>query len=545
MAAPGIARETLRELRQELPSQLPEYLKAQRWFGGKARPIRGTEIVDVIPVQSDACDAFVLLVQVNYESGPGETYVLPLISLPDSANSPSANPPALKLRAQKRGAPGILQNALADAQFLSALLDAIARGSSFQGVMGEIRTSRTSSFEKLCPGSCQSLTPRSVKAEQSNSSIIYGESLILKFFRRAEEGINPDLEIGQFLTERAHFRNIPSVAGSIEYRTNDGREFTMGVLQGFVRNQGDAWTYTMESVAHFYDCVSKRSKSGKLPQSREPDPVTSLPLSSQQALPAIAWELLGHYTDHARLLGQRTAELHLALASDSSDPAFAPEPHTVFFQHAAERRARVLTESCLELLNGKLGALPEDADGFAQQVLSSERQILHELHSALTGPAESCRTRIHGDYHLGQVLYTGSDFVIIDFEGEPARPIEERRKKKSPLQDVAGMLRSFHYAAHAGLRSLKNESTAASGVHSHLLLDWAENWSAWIGRQFLGQYLDTSNGACYLPTDPRELQNFLRLHLLEKAIYELAYELNNRPDWIEIPLIGITKLLMS
>jgi maltose alpha-D-glucosyltransferase / alpha-amylase len=537
MAAPGIARETFRELRHELPPQLPEYLKAQRWFGGKARPIRGTEIVDVIPVQSGSCDAFVLLVQVNYESGPSETYVLPVISAPDSVTPSPANSPTLNLRGRKRGGPGILQNALADIQFLSVLLDAIARGSLFRGLMGEIRASRTSAFEKLCPGSCRSLTPRPVKTEQSNSSIIYGESLILKFFRRAEEGINPDLEIGEFLTKHAHFQNIPPVAGSVEYRTNDGRQFTLGMLQGFVRNRGDAWGYTMKSLAPFYTSVSKRSKS--------PEPVTSLLLSNQQELPAIAVELFGSYLDRARLLGQRTAEMHRALASDSSNPAFAPEPYTVFSQRSAERRARALTESSLTLLNGKLGGLSEDVGGFAQQVLSSERMILHELHSALTGPAESCRTRIHGDYHLGQVLYTGSDFVIIDFEGEPARPMEDRRKKQSPLQDVAGMLRSFHYAAHAGLRSLKSECPDRPAADGNLLVAWAECWSSCVGRQFLRQYLETSNGACYLPDDPRELHDLLRLHLLEKAIYELAYELNNRPDWVEIPLIGITKLLMS
>jgi maltose alpha-D-glucosyltransferase/alpha-amylase len=253
--------------------------------------------------------------------------------------------------------------------------------------------------------------------------------------------------------------------------------------------------------------------------------------------------MIGAYLHDARLLGRRTAEMHRALC-DSSDPAFAPEPHTIFAQHAAEQRARRLAESTLALLRDRLEQLPDRARKLALQVECGEREMLREFHSALTGPEQLCRIRIHGDYHLGQVLYTGSDFVIIDFEGEPARPIEERRIKLSPLQDVAGMLRSFHYAAHAALRAFHraHPEDVRDGATP---ADWAEAWSTWVGHEFLLQYLEISRGACYLPTNWSELDKLLRMHLLEKAVYELNYELNNRPDWVEIPLVGITKLLAS
>jgi maltose alpha-D-glucosyltransferase/alpha-amylase len=244
------------------------------------------------------------------------------------------------------------------------------------------------------------------------------------------------------------------------------------------------------------------------------------------------------------LLGKRTAELHLALSSGGDDPAFAAEPFTIGFQNSLEASFVELADQTLRLLRGRLASVPAEYRQKAAEIGARERRIIDRFRTALAEPMEAMRTRIHGDYHLGQVLYTGSDFVIIDFEGEPARPLAERRVKQSPLQDVAGMLRSFQYAAFAPLFA---PPTGASVSPSRIakMSSWAETWSRCAANRFLGQYYETSGGAPYLPTDSRARARLLETYLLAKAIYELGYELNNRPTWVGLPLEGISALLSS
>ena len=232
----------------------------------------------------------------------------------------------------------------------------------------------------------------------------------------------------------------------------------------------------------------------------------------------------------------------MALASDFGDEDFAPEPFETNFQRGFERSVQELTKRVFgQLRQGKDG-LPETVKSRAEEVLSSEQRIAERFHSALSNPIQAMRTRIHGDYHLGQVLYTGANFVIIDFEGEPARALEARRLKRSPLQDVAGMLRSFHYAAYAPL--LAGTGTVkmdASNVEN--LNRWASAWAAWVSDRFLTEYLKLAGKDVFLPPTRAEIMALLQIYVLEKAVYELGYELNNRPDWVAIPLKGISKAL--
>jgi maltose alpha-D-glucosyltransferase/alpha-amylase len=524
------------ELRMALPPLLPGYLTSQRWFGGKARHIRSVELIDAIPLGGTRFESFVLIARVEYTAGSGETYVLPVVCVPESALTMEPNLPVLKVPSQEL----VLRDALTDEEFLLALLEAVEHKLVFPGIGGEIHAAPTSALEVLCPDTANALKPKPIKAEQSNSSIVYGDCLILKFFRRIEEGINPDLEMGLFLTEKAHFPHIPPVAGSLEYRTRDGRQMTQGILQGFVPNQGDAWQYTLKTVSSFYQEVARLSEE---PARLSPTDSNSPPLD-QKEVPEIGQRWIGPYLEAVELLGKRTAELHLALASESADPAFAPEPHTDSFQRAFEGTVRELTDRVFGLLRQKITQLPRELRSKAEEVAGQEREILQRFRSALSGYIRAMRTRTHGDYHLGQVLCTGSDFVIIDFEGEPARSISERRIKRSPLQDVAGMLRSFHYAAFGPLLAPLGGTAAPKGGVSSLA-PWAESWNARIETCFLEKYIKTSAAACYLPPSRQELVTLLQLHLLEKAVYELGYELNNRPEWVAIPLAGISRLLMA
>jgi trehalose synthase-fused probable maltokinase len=539
MAAPGFGKDMFSNLKAELPAQLPAYLKGQRWFGAKAREVRATEVVDFVTLERDALHALVIVVKVEYEGGGTDLYSVPLVVTKDSdpKKDPGSNfkgepggPSALKVSGRGGGEAITLTDALKNEAFLSFLLDAIERGLVFTGEVGELVTSRTHALSMQETGAAGSLRPRAITAEQSNSSVAYGDRLILKFFRRLEEGVNPDLEMGGFLTEKAHYQHTPQLLGALEYRGARGLGMTQGILQGFVPNQGDAWQYTMKSISAFYNEVGKNSAEGDVGNSRNDT----------------ARALIAPFLESVGLLARRTAELHLALVSPAAaaEPDFAPEPFDDTFQRGFEDALLELTNRIFRQLRHAHDRLPENAKPKVERVLGSEPQIIERFHAALSKPIRAVRTRIHGDYHLGQVLYTGADFAIIDFEGEPARPLSQRRLKRSPLQDVAGMLRSFHYAAHAPLLASTGSVNVNDG-NREKLNGWAEVWSKWVSERFLDEYMKTARGAEFLPPSREEIMALLQLHVLEKAVYELGYELNNRPDWVAIPLEGISKSLES
>jgi maltose alpha-D-glucosyltransferase/alpha-amylase len=534
MADPGVGKEMLPGLRREaLAAQLPAFLMKQRWFGGKARKIRSAELTDIVPIQmQNASEAFLLMVRVTYADGNEESYAMPFLPTVNATLTREVAAASLHIQPEEGGAPLVLTDALNDAEFLNALLGLIQREANVAGEKGEIRALQTTAYSRLHASPAGVLHPKPVRAEQSNSSIIYGDKLILKFFRRIQEGINPDLEIGKFLTEKTSFAGVPPLAGSLEYHTRDGKHMVQGILQQFVPNEGDAWSYTLRCLAEFYGQAAKHSAD-----------VSARSSGGQQReelqIPEFARGTLDPYLAAAELLGQRTAEMHLALASEPRDPSFVPEPFTMEFQLSLEQSIRSLMDRVFGILRDKISSLPEDWRSKAAELADREQVIGSRFHGALSLPIHAMRTRIHGDYHLGQVLRTKSDFVIIDFEGEPARPIAERRAKRSPLQDVAGMLRSFHYAAFAPLLGENKMQTEDARKMSN----WAESWNVWVADRFLAKYFETAGSASYLPRSREEMQIILDLHLLEKAIYELGYELNNRPTWVGIPLQGISKLL--
>ena len=495
------------EVRQTILSQLPAFLAAQRWFGGKARQIVAVDIVDATAAGAGEPKTIVLTVTVQYREGASETYSIPIVSPPHS---------------------GALSDAFSRSEFLAELLDIIRQEREVPGENGRLQGFRAASFSELS-GSAERATPRVLTGEQSNSSAIYGQRLILKFFRRVEAGENPDLEIGRFLSDRARFPHVARIGGWIEQQPRHGNMTTQAILQEFIPNQGDAWRYAVRTLSAFYQ------KAGDAPQPF---------LSASQEPSEFAEESMAQLLAQIGLLGKRTAELHLALASDSGDPAFAPEPFTKEFQNRLATSFAELTSGTLRLLRQRLASVPIEYKDRAMEIAEREQDIVRVFRSALSAPIRATRTRIHGDYHLGQVLYTGTDFVIIDFEGEPARPLADRRVKQSPLQDVAGMLRSFHYAAFAPLLTPPTERAMTNQQFAELK-DWAETWNQCATDHFLAQYYETSAAAHYLPANSQAIDRLLELYLLAKAIYELGYELNNRPAWVGIPLEGIARLLSS
>jgi len=387
----------------------------------------------------------------------------------------------------------------------------------------------------------KNLPARVGSAEQSNTSILYGDQLILKLFRRLQPGENPDVEIGRFLTEIAHFPRIAPFMGELAITSAGGEKTTVAMLQGLVANHGDGWQWFLDQLSEFFASVA----STPAPEAQPPSF-----LSNHDPLPA-ALELAQSSLEAATLLGRRTAEMHLALATPTNDPAFAAEAFTSEDLARDAERIEAQIAAVLGTLRAKLSTLKDLVADDAALLLSHRLDLFARARAITTLSAAGQRIRIHGDYHLGQTLRTGGtgpeeepgDFVLIDFEGEPARLLAERRQKQSPLKDVAGMIRSLSYAAHSGLDQFLIAHPELSPADSDHLAGWAVFWQNSASSQFLRAYRETIAAHPALLPSAQESQALLSAYLLEKALYELLYELNNRPTWLRIPLAGILNLL--
>jgi maltose alpha-D-glucosyltransferase/alpha-amylase len=315
---------------------------------------------------------------------------------------------------------------------------------------------------------------------------------------------------------------------------------TLGVLQEFVQNECDAWTYTLDCLDRYFERVFTEESSVALEEI--PVPSTPLLLLAEEPVPALANDVVGPYLQSAELLGRRTAELHAALSSPPGDNGFSPEAFTPLYQRSIYQSMRGVVAGVFPLLRGALPRLPESTLGDAREVLELEGRALERLQSVLQREISGMRIRCHGDYHLGQLLYTGKDFVIIDFEGEPGRPLGQRRLKRSPLRDVAGILRSFHYAVYTALFD-QSARGLLQPERFPIAEAWAQLWYRYVGASFLRSYLRVMREYRVLPRNADETQILLDVFVLEKAIYELGYELNNRPDWVQVPLRGLLQEL--
>jgi len=511
-----------------------EYLPKQRWFAGKSRHIKTTTIRDWAPLHSPS--SAVALVEVQFDDGGSEVYLLPLaISYADTADELQRTSPNAIVAAIISGeGAGLLHDGVFDESTCQELLSFIENEREVKSRHGHIRGLRGEAFEALRGTLGASFSVRRGSAEQTNTSILYGDRFILKMLRRQEAGINPDAEIGRYLTEKAHFGQVPPFAGSMEYRPSaDGESSTLAMLQGFVANEGDGWKWTTEELDRYFETSAPLPFPEELGDGTQ-DPVE---LSERQPL-LLARDHVGIYLDSAIVLGRRTAELHLALASATDDPAFAPEPLTAGDLQTLLADLRQHAARVFDVLKARLPYLPDEVVEIAAAVLSRRTQILEHFEDLRPETFRTWRMRIHGDYHLGQVLKVKTDFVIIDFEGEPARSLPDRRAKQSPLKDVAGMLRSFSYAAYSSLIrfSARHPTDIAS------LVPWAQLWVRCVAAEFLRAYRETAQGAEFLPADSAEFRRILDVFLVDKALYEVLYELNARPLWVRIPLMGIISL---
>lgn len=516
----------LRRLEEEL---LPQYLRKCRWFGGKERNIRAIKISDIINPNNQNQSVKLLILAVSYSIGSSELYLLPISFIYSREDKGIARdfPESVISRLYINKREGFLYDAVYDPHLHRLLLEIIAKGKKIKNKDYTLVGKTGKKFKTILGKNSIDGPSHILKAEQSNTSILFEDTFFMKVFRRLEEGINPDIEITGYLTEHKDCQNIPTFAGCIESVHSSGEKIYLCMLQRFVPSEAIAWDYTQDHIKGFFDLVLSRMNDR----------------SDKGVIKNIRIERLidGLFLEMVDLLGQRTGEMHEKLSEGIDDPDFKPEPFSLLYQRSVYQSMGSQARFVFKLLKKQISKLPEAIQREAAPVLASEQEIMKRLKLILQTKYSAKKIRIHGDYHLGRVLFTGKDFVIIDFEGESAKALSERRLKRSALRDIAGMLRSFHYAVYSTLflhNSVREEDVA-------LLESAADFWYSKVSKVFVKSYVNTIGKAEFLPKTTKELEMLLQIYLLDKAIYELGYELNNRPDWILIPLKGIGQVLNS
>jgi len=510
----GMAEKLRAQFETEI---LPRFVAGQRWYAAKGEPVARVELADHAEWGGEAAPWWVGLVRVATPAAEPVVYFLPLsLAWEDGADERLRGmAPATFARARQQARVGVLADALADAAFCCAVVQAMGAGSELRCAEGTIRFSATGAFATLAAGAGD-LEVHPPGAQGSNTTVRLGERLFLKAYRRLRVGENPELEMGRYLTETVRFPNIVPLAGAIEYTAADGTSMTLALLQGYVENQGDGWSYTLDYLERFLDA------------NRAAPPT------------AAAADEHGGYAALMRTLGQRTAELHRALATPSDNPAFDPEPIEHSDLAAWIKQVHAEARQTFELLSERRAALDTAAQADAGALLERSKELLARIEAGVPAQVAARKTRYHGDYHLGQVLIARNDFVIIDLEGEPNRSLAERRAKHSPLKDIAGMLRSFNYAAHIALANVTAERPGDLAVLEPL----ARQWEQLARGAFIDAYTSTAVEAGLYPSWD-EMGGLLELLVLEKALYELRYELTSRPEWVRIPLLGLRALAAS
>jgi maltose alpha-D-glucosyltransferase/alpha-amylase len=532
---PSLANIWEESIRASIASILPRYLQTCRWFRSGNRRFRSLEITDVVPIQAQTYQ-FIFL-RAEYATGDPEIYLLPVgCATGDDLDALKARHTG-SLLAQIQ-APGekyaILFTATDNADFNTALLEAFARRKRFPGQHGTISAQRDKQFRKLWGGSHPDLTPVPQPIAELATSIRFGDRFVLKVLAKIEAGIHPGVEMGQVLS--AH---VAPFAGYMEYERATGEKTVLAMLHGFVPNQGNAWDKTLRELATSFGRMQTLD-------SREPELLAATPANIFDLTfaladpPAIAKELVGDYLDFSRLMGQRLAELHLKLASLTSDPAFAPEPFNDFYRQGLYHGFIGLTGRRLEFLRQRYAAMEPALREQAEKVLNRQPAILQKLSAIFEQRIPSQRTRFHGRAHLGHVLVgTDDDAVLFDFDGDPAQHISERRIKRCPLRDAASMLISFAYATQVATRTAGatdlDRTTAYSGK--------ARFWYAHVSSAFLRGYFQTAQEGSFMPKAVAQQQVLIDAYLMERALLDIRADMDARPEFAGVPFRIILHLL--
>ena len=524
-----------------LERALHSHLKTGPWFEGKAPSIASVKIQDAIPVRSSTGAAGFALLSVGFSGGDAETYALPYMFAAGEQSEriykSSPDVVFIELLQKNKDKAGILYDPTSERSFCQTLVELISQARRFKGSAGELVATRTRAFNRVLGG----VSPAEagafvVKAESRKTSILCGGQFTLRIFRRIAAGLQPDLEMFSFL-EKVSFPHVAELGGAIQYYKN-GEPMTLALMQSSVANEEDGWRHARDILGRYYERVLVQPPEVLAPLL----PRQALLQLTEAELPPPVHELVGIYLEVARLLGQRTAEFHLALASDAGDLNFAPEPFSALDQRSLYQSMRNLVDQAFQLVQANLKNFKEADRGEAQRLLQAKNKVLSRFQPLLGKRIVCQRIRVHGSYHLGKLLYTGKDFVIADFQGEPFRSVSERTVKRSGLRDIASMLRSLHYAAHSALLKQVDRGIARREDLPRLEA-WADLWYEWVAAAFVRSYLRVASRGTFLPKTKEELQVLLDAEVLETCVAELRYQLDNRLEWVRIPLRALLQFV--
>ncbi|MCF8198763.1 MAG: maltose alpha-D-glucosyltransferase [Sulfuritalea sp.] len=498
---------------------LAPYLSTKRWFAAKGHPITRIDLLEQSEWNSGDGSWLLTIIEVHCADIPTQIYFLPLaICWEEEASTDMLHSlaPWTLARVRQKGRTGLLYGAFGDDRFCRALVRGIGENLDVPFGKGRVEFRSSAIFNELASGI--EAPVRHPALEQSNTAVYFGDRLFLKGYRRLQPGTNPEVEVGRFLTEKSPYPRIVPVAGSVELQRANGQTLTLALLQSYVENQGMGWNFAVDYLERF--------------------------LSEQLAEPTLQSTEVGDSPHHyfltlMEVLGRRSAELHQAFSRPTGDTGFDPEPITADDLTAWSAQLHAEAVVTLDELESRRNDMPAEIRAAADQLLARRTALLDRTSPLALAGATASKMRYHGDYHLGQVLLVANDFIITDFEGEPARPMEERRKMHSPLRDVAGMLRSFSYVAAVAT----NHSTTERPADRHRLGPLVQHWESETGEAFLKGYRDSIHGCPAWPVEHGPGQRMIEFFVIEKALYELRYEMNNRPDWLAIPLFSLLRTL--
>ncbi|MBK7325922.1 MAG: maltose alpha-D-glucosyltransferase [Propionivibrio sp.] len=491
------------------------YLMSKRWFAAKGHKIERIKILEQDAWETTHGSWLLTIIEVHCAEIPPQLYFLPLAICWDEETSEERRAvlaPWTLAKVRQKERTGILYGAFGAEGFCRSLAEGIGENISLPLGKGRIEFRATPAFERLADGLAAPV--RHPALEQSNTAVYFGNQLFLKGYRRLQFGTNPEVEVGRYLTEHSPFPHVAPVAGSVEFQRADGQAMTLALLQGFTENQGDSWSFAVDYLERFLS---------------EPE------LASEEATP----DPHAYFLSLMELLGRRTGELHQAFGMSTGDTAFEQEPITPEDLSRWSIAVQADAVATLNELESRRTSLPENLHAACDHLAALRPVLLERVSPRALAGISAAKMRYHGDYHLGQVLRVEDDFVIIDFEGEPGRPMEERRQKHSPLRDVAGMLRSFSYAAAVATNRVTAERPADRSRTGPLV----KTWELQSSEAFLAGYRQAIKGCAAWPEEPGVAERLIKFFVIDKALYEMRYEMNNRPDWLAIPLFSLIRSL--
>ena len=509
---------------------LENYILKKRWYAGKSSTLKYIDVVDHGKLSSDKNTFYGVLIEINFSEAFFQDYFIPLSFIVEDKEKLETNTVIAQVTFQ--GEEGYLIDAIHIEDFRKLVFEKIMNYTVEQEEDSKVIFHRS---ETLKPSEYKS--SRFMGGEQSNTSIIYNDNYVMKFFRRIYTSKNPDYEISRFLTEKSDFKNTPAYVGSINLALDNGDTITLSLMQELLENDGDAWKYMLQELKSVYMNLEKK----KINVSRLPD----IPLYQRQPINSIPPEII----DFAGLniflkvskLALRTAEMHIALGSDMQDTAFTPTKYNGDYAVWLKNRLIYMFQNRLNTIENNMHKLDGEALELANEFLDKKKEIREHFLNFNWTKMKSERIRIHGDYHLGQVLVDHDDFYLLDFEGEPESTIQDRKVKQPPLKDVAGMFRSFHYAIYSTI--FNNDGSFATSQEE--MFKAGEVLYKYMIGVFMETYVQKVQGENLNIGYKQEIEFLLDYCLLEKAVYELGYELNSRPRWTIIPLRGISSILKN